>query len=253
MPQLAELIIGGMETVTRRPKAALLTEENRQESAKLKALYNQTPHKLTQAAFGETYGIGNQGAVWQCLNGKGMPISLKAAQGFARGLNCQVADFSPRLAAEIEQISRSRTPDEDEYFVMVERADVAFSNGRGKVVFVEGKKAPLSFRRDYLRKLGVSEKNAVIVDADGRSNEPTITDGAVLLVNRSAQQIQNGKLYAFRHDNQLLVKRLHQQADGTVLAIPDNPDREEFPEQRYRDDGKDFELIGRVLWMAAEL
>lgn len=242
-----------MEPVKRRTKAALLTDENRQESAKLKALYNRTPHKLTQAAFGETYDIGNQGAVWQCLNGKGMPISLKAAQGFARGLNCQVSDFSPRLAAEIEQISKSRTPDEDEHFVMVERADVAFSNGRGKVIFEEGAKAPLSFRRDYLRKLGISEKNAVIVDSDGRSNEPTIADGAVLLVNKTPQQIQNGKMYAFRYDGQLIVKRLHRIDDGTVLAIPDNPDREAFPEQRYQDDGQDFELIGRVLWMAAEL
>lgn len=242
-----------METAKRRPKAALLTDENRQESAKLKTLYSQAPHKLTQAAFGEAYGIGNQGAVWQCLNGKGMPISLKAAQGFARGLNCQVADFSPRLAKEIEQISRSRIPDEDDHFAMVKRADVVFSNGRGKLIFEEGNKAPLSFRRDYLRKLGISEKNAVVVDSTGRSNEPTIADGAVLLVNRSAQQIQNGKMYAFRYDGQLIVKRLHRIDDETVLAIPDNPDREAFPEQRYQDDGQDFELIGRVLWMAAEL
>lgn len=83
----------------KRAKDAKLTDENRAESAALKRLYNSTPHGLTQEAFGERYGIGNQGAVWQCLNGTGMPISLKAARGFAAGLGCKISAFSPRLAA----------------------------------------------------------------------------------------------------------------------------------------------------------
>lgn len=68
-------------------------------------------HGLSQAAFGEKYGIGKQGAVWQCLNASGMPISLKAAQGFAHGLNCSIADFSPRLAELARTISSLGFPD----------------------------------------------------------------------------------------------------------------------------------------------
>lgn len=91
-----------MGEVKKRSKTAVLTDEHREESAKLKELYQRAGHKLSQAAFGAEYGIGNQGAVWQCLNGIGMPISLKAARGFATGLNCSIADFSPRLAKEAE-------------------------------------------------------------------------------------------------------------------------------------------------------
>jgi len=104
---LAPLIIRCMSAPAVRKKEALLTEENRLESERLKALYLASNHGLTQAAFGATFEIGNQGAVWQCLNAKQMPISLKAAQGFARGLRCEISDFSPRLAALAQGIAAS--------------------------------------------------------------------------------------------------------------------------------------------------
>ena len=104
---IAPLIIGLVTSPTSRPKDSKLTDENREESAKLKALYEKAGHGMSQEKFGQTYGIGNQGAVWQCLNGRGMPISLKAAQGFAKGLNCKIEDFSPRLAAYAQTVADS--------------------------------------------------------------------------------------------------------------------------------------------------
>lgn len=98
-------------TTEKRSKDAVLTDVHRAESAKLKELYTNAMHGLSQAAFGEKYGIGKQGAVWQCLNASGMPISLKAAQGFAKGLNCSIADFSPRLAAMATEIASSVSQD----------------------------------------------------------------------------------------------------------------------------------------------
>lgn len=58
----------------------------------------------TQAEFAEAYGIGNQSAVSQFLRGD-VPLSLKAARGFAAGLQCRIEDFSPRLAAEAAVIA----------------------------------------------------------------------------------------------------------------------------------------------------
>ena len=87
-------------TDTKRGK---VTEENRAEARRLKALWddsyehrkNQKLH--TQGAFGAEYGIGGQAVVGFFLSGR-TALSLKAAKGFAKGLNCLVADFSPRLA-----------------------------------------------------------------------------------------------------------------------------------------------------------
>lgn len=67
-----------------------------EEAARLKALF-KSHTDLSQEAFGATFEIGSQGMVWQYLNARS-PLNTDAALKFARGLGCQVTDFSPRLA-----------------------------------------------------------------------------------------------------------------------------------------------------------
>ncbi|AVS91418.1 peptidase S24 [Paracidovorax avenae] len=147
-----------------------------------------------------------------------------------------------------------RPADQDAEFVEVARANVSISNGRGKLVFEEGRLSALSFRRDYLRHIGVSPIHAVIVNAEGRSNEPDIVDGSVLLANRApGQSIVNGKFYAFRYDGELMIKKLYRRDDGKVLAVSANPDKNEYPDRIYGTDETAFDLIGRIMWAAHEL
>lgn len=101
MPPGAHRTLRRMATdLNRRGK---VTEENREESRKLKAIWEREKARLlldghgTQEAFGQEFGIGNQAAVGFFLNGKSA-LSPKAAAAFARGLRCSVSDFSPRLA-----------------------------------------------------------------------------------------------------------------------------------------------------------
>lgn len=84
--------------MAKNPRKAIVTDEHRQEAAKLKAIWLQKP-RPEQGAFGEAHEIGGQSAVSNFLRGDS-PLSLKAARGFAKGLGCEIADFSPRLAAE---------------------------------------------------------------------------------------------------------------------------------------------------------
>lgn len=81
--------------ISRRAK---VTPETKEESARLAQLWATRKHP-SQAEFGEIYSIGNQSAVGQFLRGD-VPLSLKAASGFAKGLSCRIDDFSPRLANE---------------------------------------------------------------------------------------------------------------------------------------------------------
>ena len=81
--------------ITRKAK---VTEEHRQEAARLAALWDTRSHP-SQAIFGEQYEIGSQSAVGQFLRGD-TPLSLKAAAGFASGLGCKISDFSIRLAKQ---------------------------------------------------------------------------------------------------------------------------------------------------------
>lgn len=81
-----------------------VTDEHREEARLLKEIWDRTYLDRrqrglhTQAAFGAEFDIGGQAVVGFFLNGH-TALSLKAARGFAKGLGCRIADFSPRLAA----------------------------------------------------------------------------------------------------------------------------------------------------------
>lgn len=105
-------MLRAMKTDSRRGK---ITAENIEEAKALKVLWDASVDArreagvLTQEAFGTEYNIGNQSAVGFFLNGK-TALSPKAARGFAKGLNCRVADFSPRLARQITALARDFSP-----------------------------------------------------------------------------------------------------------------------------------------------
>lgn len=92
-------------TSTISNRKARVTDEHLAEASKLRALWDAADHGLSQQVFGEKFGIGNQSAVGQFLRGQ-TPLSMKAAVGFAKGLNCNLADFSPRLSLQIAEGTR---------------------------------------------------------------------------------------------------------------------------------------------------
>lgn len=234
-----------MATDHRRAKT---TPETHEEARKLRAIWDAAQNKPSQAVFGERNNIGSQSAVALFLNGT-TPLSLKAANGFAVGLGCRVADFSPRLAAEIDGLREGQTPPDDDEFAQVRRVDVKVSAGRGALVFEEPSRSALTFRRSFLKEIGVTPSNAVIMSVKGHSMDPTLPDGAVILVNTAAKNVINGKIYAFRQDGALFVKRMSRTPDGGYLAASDNTDRDQFPDMTIVAYDQDFEIIGRARWM----
>jgi phage repressor protein C with HTH and peptisase S24 domain len=163
-----------------------------------------------------------------------------------------IVDSAPKPAPEPRELPPPSVPGETVGdFAAVRRADVRFSNGTGQVVYEEDDKPPLVFRVDFLRKLGIKNGDAVVVDSVGISNEPKIPDGAVVLVNRGDRERLNGDLFAFRVDGELLIKRL-ERIDGVgILATADNPNFK--PKQKVYASAIDFEVIGRAVWTGALL
>ncbi|XJC72772.1 hypothetical protein ACHFCA_17385 [Delftia tsuruhatensis] len=99
------MMISTMDTnPTKNEARAVYTEE----AARLRAIWDATPNRMSQAEFGETYNIGGQSAVNNFLKGAS-PLSLKAALGFARGLGVSMRDFSPRLADQAKAVAETAT------------------------------------------------------------------------------------------------------------------------------------------------
>lgn len=68
---------------------------------RLKKLYEaRVPAGMSQEEFGQEYGIGSQGMVWQYLNGY-TPLNYDSAAKFAEGLRCTIRDISPEMDAAL--------------------------------------------------------------------------------------------------------------------------------------------------------
>lgn len=158
--------------------------------------------------------------------------------------------FADYHRVDLDTLLRGHINSEDE-FVPVSRLSVEVGAGPGRIVGVIEQIGMLQFRRDFLRSMGVSPVNAAIVTARGTSMEPTISDGAVLLVNRSDQEPRAGSIYAFSWGEEMLVKRF-QKVAGVWHAVSDNADKDVHPDIVL--DGAAHAVIqGRAIWMGARL
>lgn len=84
----------------------------------------------------------------------------------------------------------------------------------------------------------------------GDSMEPTLYDGGVAAVDMSEVAIRDGKIYVFRLDGMLRVKRLISIVGGVVINSQ-NPAYE--AEQLFFKDATDFQIVGRCIWGASML
>ena len=90
------------ESMTRR-RPAKIESVHVEESALLKKLFAERA-TVSQEKFGLEYEIGTQGMVSQYLLARS-PLNLSSALKFAKGLNCEIAEFSPRLAEELRGVA----------------------------------------------------------------------------------------------------------------------------------------------------
>lgn len=82
--------------------ATVLTPEQEQECRKLKALFDERAG-MSQRAFVKKYNLGTPANLGQYLLGR-RPLTLGTALRIAKPLGIQIAEFSPRLAAELDNL-----------------------------------------------------------------------------------------------------------------------------------------------------
>ncbi|MDR8787929.1 HTH-type transcriptional regulator PrtR [Burkholderia multivorans] len=204
-------------------------------------LFARTSKNLTQQQLGEALSVSKANvSAWE--KGRHDPSwtqILKIRQ--ITGVPLPVDD---RPAADYEEGD----------FAMLRRLDVKASQGKGKLVFSEEERGRLAFRRDFLQREGVKVEYAVLIYGDGKSMEPTIPDGAILLVDTAQQELRNNKIFAIKLDGEILVKRLRREIGGGILVVSDNPDKHNFPDILVTPDKEDhISIIGRTFWMGARL
>lgn len=133
-----------------------------------------------------------------------------------------------------------------EGFVLVPRYEVRAAAGAGAMVQSEQIVGYLAFKSDWLRIIGRSARNLVVIEATGDSMEGTIGHGDVMLVDRNDTQLKHGRIYALVYGGALVVKRIERRRDGSMVIKSDNPTY--APETVTPEEVNDLHIVGEVVW-----
>lgn len=225
--------------------------------AKMKSLAERLNYamKLRQVRYkkeiAQMAGV-SPGAVTQWLTGDTTSLAADPLIKLAKALRVRV-EWLKDGTGPVEEEDAEPADDLHDY-AMVQRLDVKASQGPGNLVFHASEKSRLAFRKDFLKSEGVKERNALLVYGDGHSMEPTIPDGAILMVDRGCQEFINNKIFLIWLGDEALVKRLRKEIGGGIWVVSDNPDKINYPDLLITPDKEDFlKIEGRVFWMGSRL
>ncbi len=105
----------------------------------------------------------------------------------------------------------------------------------------------LTFRRNWLDRHGLDATQCTVIAVRGESMEPTLWEGASILVNRGQTEWRRGRIFVFRTSDGLVVKRAGEDEAGERVLVSDNP------AHRMTPCPDDAEIIGQVAWTARTL
>lgn len=157
------------------------------------------------------------------------------------GLTSNVAPANPYAANDIfEEVQ--------------ELADVRLAAGDGIENHEVEQTGVMQFRRSFLLSVGADGGRACVVYAKGDSMEPTIRDGAALLVvpdeGLSLRDLAAGGVYAINYEGKMIVKTLTKDPlTRRWVARSINPKYHDIP----LEDGARVRVLGRVVWTGSRL
>ena len=131
----------------------------------------------------------------------------------------------------------------------VDVVELACAAGGGAEVLSEDVIGRLWFRRDWLDEHGLNATQCAVLGVCGDSMQPTLADGAKILVNRASRQRRTNRIYVIRTDDGVIVKRLSK-AGRNWRLVSDNADKAAWPNITLPARA---EIIGQVVWTARTL
>ena len=129
----------------------------------------------------------------------------------------------------------------------VEIVQYSAAAGGGAEAFEERVVGTLAFCRQWMDRYGLRPLDCVVIDVHGESMEPTLWDGATILLDRSRAEWRPGDIFVVRATDGVVVKRAGEDEAGNRQLLSDHPAWESVP---YPDDA---DILGQVVWTARTL
>lgn len=99
------------------------------------------------------------------------------------------------------------------------------------------------------RELNAAPPDLYLILVDDESMEPTLRPGDTILLDRRATKPDREGVYILNIEGVPLVKRLQIMPGGIVKVVSDNPAYETFTIRLSDINGRDFAILGRVVWV----
>lgn len=162
----------------------------------------------------------------------------------ARLLSLEAAE--PSMQYVIGREAGEQPPDD---FVFVKESRLNVSAGPGHELAYEliEDSEPATYRASWLRARGVDPKRARRFRVSGNSMKPFLFDGDTVLINTAATDITDGKIYAVRFGNKLLIKRVSQRIDGSIVLTSENPEYRPEVIEPATAEAEQFAVIGKYV------
>lgn len=154
-----------------------------------------------------------------------------------------ILKYLERLDIDISEIFNDIQHHEFEYIPKVKA-----TLGAGASLVASGDvKQAYAFRKEFVQHIG-KPSDLVLFEVVGDSMQPTLEDGDTVLINKSDKHVINGKLYACRIDNELMVKKLFKEP-GRLRVVSENESHGEFCISISNESQEEFDIIGRIRWV----
>ena len=241
-----------------------LTKEQLEDAARLKKRFLDWQKirrdgglPASQEAISELLGF-NQSAVSQYLNGR-IPLNIETAAKFAHLIECQVSDFSPSLAAQIEQFATSTTG--QDAASMVRNATPASTEPSPSTIPVKAVNIRVeagfpAFEADQEFEDGglvhIPKKDVELnewvpqcllaVKVRGDSMWPVFAEGDTIVINIADVKLVSGEVYAVNCEGKPVIKQLAYEGHQWYMRSF-NPKHKPVP---YRTP--DSNIIGKVVY-----
>lgn len=234
----------------------MITKEIRLENARMLAKQADAKHPIKglSEALGKPYALISNYIGKNPTKGIGPTISREIEKAFNLPQGWMDKEHPVELVQEqLAEYGEPKSPSEETH-VIIPRYNVTASCGNGVLnehVEVNG---GLAFMRSWLRDQGWTASNLVVIYARKDSMAPTITDGAVLLVDTSQTLPESGRVYVLNWFGEERVKRLHKIGATRFRVASDNPNKAEYPDEEIDFSTQpDARIIGRVVWQGGTL
>lgn len=177
-------------------------------------------------------------------------LNLEWLQRFARALDCRAADLLPPEAKD--PFIDSDTDKTELGFGLAESVSLFEEHWPVRIRGEDSGFNPhgcLYFGLTFLERFDIDPKLCEVVEVRSRSMEPTVPYGSVCLVDgrKRRKSLVEDALYAVTLGGQLLIRRAAVDQSRWVLVA------EDASEPIDPKTEVDFEMVGRVIWMARML